>query len=234
MYVLEIYFVVSHFSSDFCDSACCSNISYHDLAQYLRKDNFLFLRSNFGGVWWAGAALQALRLIRVGGRCIFCVGLCTFGVRLLFLSPPPPLFVSPCFPLMHFGLKPSTDQSTQPFCCFTLSHTCTSFPGVWVSSVVIQVNPDNPCWFGFALQKNRDKLMFGNLVTKSFLLAKDFMISLISSVAYPSLLSHFKEPKVQSKIVDWISSFCFLTQYFFIIFNFFILKRMWSQNNNNN
>lgn len=44
--------------------------------------------------------------------------------------------------------------------------------------------------------------MFGNLVTQSFLLAKDFMISLISSVAYPSLLSHFKEPKVQSKIVD--------------------------------
>lgn len=84
------------------------------------------------------------------------------------------------------------------------------------------------------IAKNGDKLMFGNLVTKSFLLAKDLMISLISSVAYPSLLSHFKEPKVQSKIVDWISSFCFLTQYFFIIFNFFILKRMWSQNNNNN
>lgn len=44
--------------------------------------------------------------------------------------------------------------------------------------------------------------MFRNLVSKSFLLAKDFMISLISSVAYPFLLSHFKEPKVQSKIVD--------------------------------
>lgn len=119
---------------------------------------------------------------------------------------PPSSFLSPCFPLPHFGLKASTDQSTQPFCCFTFSQTCTSFPGVWVSSVVIQVNPDNPCWFGFALQKkkkkNRDKLMFGNSVTKSFLLAKDFMISLISSVAYPSLLSHFKEPKVQSKIVD--------------------------------
>lgn len=198
-------FVVSHFSSDFCDSACCSNISYHDLAQYLRKGNFLFLRSNFGGVCWAGAALQALRLIRVGGRCIFCVGLCTFGVRLLFLFSPPS-FVSPCFPLPRFGLKPST----QPFFCFTSSHTCTSFPAVWVSRVVIQVNPDNPWWFGFALQKK----LFGNLVTKSFLLAKDFMISLISSVANPSLLSHFKEPKVQSKIVDWISSFCFLTQYF--------------------
>lgn len=88
MCVLEIDFVISHFSSDFCDSACCSNISYHDLAQYLREDNFLFLRSNFGGVCWAGAALQALRLIRVGGRCIFCVGLCTFGVRLLFLFSP--------------------------------------------------------------------------------------------------------------------------------------------------
>lgn len=106
----------------------------------------------------------------------------------------PPSFVSPCFPLPRFGLKPST----QPFFCFTSSHTCTSFPAVWVSRVVIQVNPDNPWWFGFALQKK----LFGNLVTKSFLLAKDFMISLISSVANPSLLSHFKEPKVQSKIVD--------------------------------
>lgn len=42
LYVLEIDFVASRFSSDFCDSACCSNISYHDLAQYLRKGNFLF------------------------------------------------------------------------------------------------------------------------------------------------------------------------------------------------
>lgn len=153
MYVIEIDFVVSHFSSDFCDSTCCSNISYHDLAQYLRKDNFLFLRSNFGGVlsWSSSSGTE----VDQGWRemHLLCWFMHIWCKAPLPFSPSP--FLSPCFPLPHFGLKASTDQSTRPFCCFTFSHTCTSFPGVWVSSVVIQVNPDNPCWFGFALQKKK-------------------------------------------------------------------------------
>lgn len=55
---------------------------------------------------------------------------------------------------------------------------------------------------------------------KTFSISQGLKISDLFCCVFPLFAFPFWEPKVQSKIVDWISPFCFLTQYFFIILTF--------------
>lgn len=148
--------------------------------------------------------MQALRLIRVGGRCIVCVVLCTFGVRLLFLSS----FFSVSFKfssgLVWVETKHQVEHTTiLPF--RLLSHT--SVPSLVcgspaLSSLKKQINPallTTPVFFLGLHGKNRDKRC-SETDDKTFSISQGLLISLISSVVYPSLLSHFKNQRCRARL----------------------------------